>query len=79
MGAFEALLDLLAAPTSTGEITLDGQAYVAWFETIHPDGSGSSVVTHDRSSGKDTAQQYALHSESFRGAAQLAAQGASEP
>ena len=27
MGAFEALLDLLAAPTSTGEITLEGSAF----------------------------------------------------
>ena len=38
----------LCAPTSTGEITHDGQAYVAWLETIHPDRSGNSVETNDR-------------------------------
>ena len=36
------------ASISAGDITLDGQAYVAWLETIHPDRSGNSVETNDR-------------------------------
>ena len=46
-------------------------------ESVHKDGSGSSVEALVGSSGRDPAQ-YALHSARIRGATQLAARGIPE-
>ena len=66
-----------SAPASAREITLDGQAYVAWLEKITWMEAAAALRLMIESSGTDPAQ-YALDSGRIGGAIQLATQGIPE-